>query len=67
MKYIGLVICLLIALFQVAPIYNIVSALLQEQVVNSTAYYMGKLSGHIFLVIILLLYSFRLLKKIRNS
>lgn len=63
MKYIGLGILLLLALAQVNPIYLIASELIQDQAGTNSAFLMGKLTGHLFVIIIVILISLRLLKK----
>jgi len=63
MKYIGLGILLLLALAQVNPIYLIASELIQDQAGTNSAFLVGKLTGHLFIIIIVILISLRLLKK----
>ena len=63
MKYIGLGILLLLALAQVNPIYLIASELIQDQAGINSELLMGKLTGHLFIIIIVILISLRLLKK----
>jgi len=63
-KYLSAGICLLIALSQMVPIYNISSGLILGQGEGSSAYYIGKLSGHILVVIIVLLIASKLIKSV---
>lgn len=63
MKYIGLGILLLLVLAQVNPIYLIASELIQDQAGTNSTFLMGKLTGHLFIIIIVILISLRLLKK----
>ena len=63
MKYIGLGILLLLVLAQVNPIYLIASELIQDQAGANSTFLVGKLTGHLFIIIIVILISLRLLKK----
>jgi len=65
-KYIGAGICLLLAIAQVMPIYLIVVGLIQEQDGVNTAYFMGKLVGHLFVMILFLFVASKLIKGARN-
>jgi len=63
-KYLGAGICMLLALSQMVPIYLIASGLLQGQGQENTYYFIGKLLGHIFVTVIVLLIASKLIKSV---
>ena len=65
-KYIGAGILLLLAITQIMPIYLIAAELIQGQGGESTAFLMGKLTGHLFMTVLVLLLASKLIKDARN-
>ena len=66
-KYIGAIIFLLLGVSQVVPIYLIASGLLQGQGGEGTAYFAGKLVGHIFAVVLSLVVASKLFGSARRN
>jgi hypothetical protein len=63
-KYLGAGICMLLALSQMVPIYLIASGLIQGQGAENTSYFIGKLLGHIFVTVLVLLIASKLIKSV---
>jgi len=66
-KYIGVGICLLIALAQVKPVYLIISEIFQSQDGLDPAFLMGKLAGHLLIMVVILLIGAKVLKIFVNK
>jgi hypothetical protein len=66
-KYIGAGICMLIAAAQTVPIYLITSGLIQGQGEDNTSYFVGKLIGHIFVTILVILIASIIIKNVINQ
>ena len=66
-KYFGAGICMLIAAAQTVPIYLISSGLIQGYGEENTSYFVGKLVGHIFVTILVILIASKLIKSIINQ
>lgn len=65
-KYIGAVVLAIMGISQEMPIYLISSGLLKGQAENDTAYFIGKLVGHIFVTVLVLLLASKLFNSARN-
>jgi hypothetical protein len=66
-KYLGAGICMLIALSQTVPIYLITSGLIKGQGEENTSYFVGKLIGHIFVTVLVILIASKLIKSVINQ
>lgn len=67
LKYIGAILLTLIAISELLPIYLIASGLLQGQAENESAYFIGKLVGHVFIAILVLAIASKLYKSTRKQ
>ena len=65
LKYIGAILLTLLALSQLSPIYSVITDLLQGSDEFANAYLSGKLSGHLFMVFLLLVVATKLYKSAR--
>ena len=59
-KYIGAALLVILGISQIMPIYLIFSGLLQGQGGEDTSYFIGKLAGHIFVTVLVLLLASKL-------
>ena len=66
-KYIVAIMLLLLALSQVIPIFSIASGLIQGQLQENSSYFIGKLVGHIFVTVLILLVAKKLLKSASSN
>ena len=66
-KYIFAILLLLLALSQVIPIFSIASGLIEGEPQESSSYFIGKLIGHIFITVLILLVANKLIKSARSS
>ena len=58
---------MLVAVGEFLPIYLIASGLLQGQAENESAYFIGKLVGHVFIAILVLVIASKLFKSARKE
>lgn len=67
LKYIGAGICMLLALAQLVSIYFIASGLIQGHMEENTAYFTGKLAGHVLVMVAVLVVASKLVKSVIND
>jgi len=67
LKYVGAAIFLLLGLSQIIPIFGITAGLLQGQGGDDSTYFIGKLVGHIFVTVLVLLLASKLFKSAREK
>lgn len=67
LKYIGSVILLIIGLNQTVPVYLTSLGLLEGQGGENFAYFIGKLLGHAFLMLLAFLIALKLFRSARKS
>ena len=66
-KYIFAILLLLLSIAEVVPIYLILSGLILGQADGNTTYFVGKLSAHIALALIMFYFGLRIIKNIQNN
>lgn len=65
-KYIGAALLVILGISQLLPIYLVSSGLLQGQAGDDTAYFIGKLVGHVFVTVLVLLLATKLFKSAKK-
>ncbi len=65
-KYIGAVLLAIIGISETLPIYLISSGLIQGQAGEDTAYFIGKLAGHIVLAVLVVALASKLFSSARK-
>jgi len=64
--YIGAVVLLMLAAGEGIPVYLTVMGLFQGQAETDSAYFIGKLLGHLFILVLLLVLSAKLFKRAKG-